>query len=171
MKLADHVNSTQVVTAHVHPHDHLYTEGGPLDVSIGSQVQPAYVQRWGKAPFFISLDQPVPNESNFTILRVLLLTPGFSKPEELKKFKWHRARTFRMRGGTHTRLRLKARYVRTLPHPVPIGQWQGTLVTDHTTWAVYTLQKQSLKTVKVEEPRGSIIQPGDVDFVPPDSPR
>lgn len=153
----------QIAHASVHPHDHLYEQGGPLDVSIGALQQPPVVRNWPRGtPLQVALEQPN-EDDNTTLLRVLFRKRHTPWPPGYKALDlhWYNANQWRMKGGI-LRVRIKNRVARTMTHPIPVGKWIGTLESS-STWACYCLQARTLVAQPVEPPR-SIIVPGDPDY-------
>jgi hypothetical protein len=177
------------VTARVWPHNHTSEFGGPLDVKIGVTSQPEILRGWKKPPLF-SLEQPS-DESNLTLLRILFLKHG-SKPREATAAEYHTANVWGLQAlpvtytvdpltltqdqqveynkawnkakPSHLTVYLKARYTDALPHPVPLGKWEGTVEEDeHGRWVLFTLQAMTLAVQKVEEKRHILI-PGDPEW-------
>lgn len=75
--------------------------------------------------------------------------------------------TWKRMKPSHLTVYLKARYTDALPHPVPLGKWEGTVDEDeHGRWVLFTLQAMTLAVQKVEEKR-HILVPGDPGYDPP----
>jgi hypothetical protein len=152
------------VAANVMPHDHEYEGIGPVDIRIGSRHLPDLVKNWhsytGRRKPLFKLAQPN-EDDNFTVL-YLLFSKTVGKPGHLKDIRLHRATYFRYTQGS-LELRVRARHVQRLPHPLPFRVWYGTLQ-EGPGWVAYTLQGgPSLKLRKTEEKR-TILLPGDPDF-------
>lgn len=183
----------KVIQARVWPHNHKNEFGGPLDVKIGVTSQPDALRGWDKkVKPLIALEQPNAEETNLTVLRVLFLKNG-SPPDILKDTTLHRANVWGLQelpvppfGGelsdqqvkdyraewkrlkpSHLTVYLKARYTKALPHPVPLGKWDGTVIDDEGgRWVLFTLQAMTLAVQKQEKKR-NLILPGDPDFDAP----
>jgi hypothetical protein len=136
----------------VMPHDHTYATGGPLDIRIASHSYPPMIETWPlKKPIRVHLEQPVPEESNFTLLSFAFGPGGAGK--------WYNVHGWRRKGNTIT-LYLKARITRSVPHPIPLGPWQGASIYSPKQ-ARILFQRQTL-VVKPPEPEPSrIILPDD----------
>lgn len=183
------------VTARVWPHNHTSEFGGPLDVKIGITSQPEVLRGWNpkNKPFF-NLEQPQAEKSNLTLLRILFLKHGkYPSPPVPTGLLFHYAGVWGLQElpvtyaddprdltdeqqksyseawkkvkPSHLTVYLKARYTDALPHPVPLGQWEGTVDEDeHGRWVLFTLQAMTLAVQKVEEKR-HILLPGDPGWV------
>jgi len=184
------------VTARVWPHNHTSEFGGPLDVKIGITSQPETLQGWNpKSHPLFDLQQPLSLESNYTILRILFLKHGKNPTPVRPHDAWHKANVWGLQElpvthivdpltltkeqrveyakawqkvkPSHLTIYLKARYVDALPHPVPLGKWEGTVDEDeHGRWVLFTLQAMTLAVQKVEE-RRHILIPGDPGYDTP----
>jgi len=116
----------------------------------------------------IHLEQPH-EKTNFTVLRLLFEGPtSTGLPPDVKVDEW---RNSRVRRKTRPRdrgtlvIEIKSRYVRTLPHPFPVGRWRGICVVDRDL-ALYSLQLMTMEVVPTVEPEADkrLILPGDEEF-------
>lgn len=187
-----------VVHARVWPHNHRQEFGGPLDLKIGVSSQPDALRGWNakNKPLF-NLEQPLQEESNLTLLRVLFLKHGTKPACCPHDIVWHRANVWGLQElpvppvdalhdddgspipperrtefvhawrkikPTHITVYLSGRHVSALPHPVPLGQWEGTVVNDPSNrWVLFTFQAVTLAVQKKEVKR-HILLPGDAAF-------
>jgi len=76
-------------------------------------------------------------------------------------------RQWRAMKPTHLTVYIRGRYNDQLPHPVPLGKWEGTMIEDRAgRWVLFSFQAVSLRVQKVETKR-NILLPGDSDCDPP----
>lgn len=162
-----------VVKFSAFPLKHEYDASGPVVFSIGKTVQPPFVRAWDvsrKSKCRPSFGLVQPNEDdNLTLLYVYFAKPFSKRPSQLKGVKLYRCTNLKRRANEALELGVKARICLTLPHPVPLREWQGTVSYDETErWALYLLQNTTLRKATRREKPGAIVQPGDPDFVIPE---
>ena len=144
------------VRGSVKPHRHTDKMCGPHLFMLGKQSQPPLVAKW-KGKVLLCIEQPN-DDDNFSLLRILFLRPGISKP----KYKFHRASFHRKKDGTAA-IYIKKRYTDTLAHPLPVGPYLGTCVTRDGV-ANYTFQATTLGRAPEPSKPKTIITPGDVEY-------
>ena len=165
---------TQEIRASVHPHGHTAEFGGPVDVNIGVRSQPALLRDWDtkQKPRFL-IEQP-DTGSNLTLIRVIFGAGGGDQSH------WHSANVYRKNNvqrqavapsGKHVDIdpgglivvAIKGRYTNGLPHPLPIGKYQGTC-DEGDGWVLFTLQARTLVARPTQKPRSNLILPGDTAY-------
>lgn len=177
----------QEIRASVHPHGHTAEFGGPVDVNIGVRSQPALLRDWDtKTKPRFQIEQPDPG-SNLTLIKVLF---GKYTIEQEKDSPWHRANVYRKTNvrrqvvkqcpvaamtGTKKMVQqdidpggllvvaIKGRYTKGLPHPLPVGKYQG-VCEEGEGWVLFTLQSRTLVVRPTQKPRSNLILPGDADY-------
>jgi hypothetical protein len=161
MKVTEH--KTEAVHGRVWPHSKKGIHG-PHDIHLGIRSQPPIVREWpDKYPVLVHLDQPN-NLDNFTMIRVLFMKPGTRTPSLVAGLRFHRIKQYR-RKGDELKIRIRTRLTRTLPHPMPVGQYTGTVIYDDAgKFAVLTLQASTLKKEPEPSTPKTIITPGDAEY-------
>ena len=155
--------NTITCTASLHPHGHKQQHEGPWSLRVGVKGQPMVVRDWEGTTVLLSVEQPN-KEDNFTLIRVMFLRSGRTKPSLVAGSPFHRAKWYR-RPGDVIEMRLKRKLGNSFSHPVPIGKYDGSCMYDADGgFAVFNLQAVTLRTeAKPSEPK-TIITPGDENY-------
>ena len=161
MKVTDF--NTIACTGSLHPHGHTQENEGPWSLRVGVRGQPMVIRDWENRTILVSIEQPN-KEDNFTLIRVMFLRRGRMKPSIVTGCAFHKAR-WRRRPDDVVEIRLKKRLGRSLPHPVPVGKYDGSCMYDADGgFAVFNLQAMTLrKEAEPSEPK-TIITPGDSKY-------
>lgn len=155
--------NTIACTASLHLHGHRYEHEGPWSLRIGVRGQPDIVNNWDSKTILLSIEQPN-KEDNFTLIRAMFLRSGRTKPSIVRGCTFHRVRWYR-RPDDVIDIRLKRKLGKLVPHPIPIGKYDGSCFYDAAGgFTVFNLQAMTLhQDVKPSTPK-TIITPGDQDY-------
>lgn len=138
---------TTECSASIWPHRHTDEMGGPLDIKISFLNQPPVAKEWPKKqPVWIRLEQP-DERTNLTLLHI-----RFRNQLGTPYGGWQKINHCRLlRDGT-LKFYIKTRLIKTVPHPIPRGKWQGGCTyTDR--WCMFTFQAMTMKVKPKNEPR------------------
>lgn len=161
MKATEH--NTVAITGRVHPHGHRDKDTGPFDLRIGIKSQPEVLQKWNPKMVLLSVEQPH-DQDNFTLIRVLYLQGGATKPPIVSGCTFHRARQSRRRGN-EIQVQIKRRYCNSFPHPLPTCRYVGTCMYDvDGKFVVLSLQAVSLRKEPEPQKPKTILTPGDREY-------
>jgi hypothetical protein len=172
---------TKEVRCHVHPAGHEHRDSGPHYVYVGFWAKYGLFEDWPhKRDVLVALEQTDPEKTNFTLMYIMALKRGVRKPALVSGLKFQKAswnvtkRRGDLRKGERSgasRVYLKSRLSKVLPHPIPVGQYTGLCIweDDHVgkgRWALLTLQAANLKKVAPPEPprEKTLVLPGDDEF-------
>lgn len=134
---------------------------GPWDLRLGWKYQTPLVQKWDGLKCLLHMEQPY-DHNNFTMVRVMFLKGQTRKPSFVAGLTFKRARVYR---GPNKELlvRIKSRYIGTLPHPLPPSSYDGNMMhTDR--YVVYTFQAVSMQVDQKTQEKRTIIVPGDPSY-------
>lgn len=136
---------TTECSASVWPHRHTDEMGGPLDIKISFRNQPPVVRKWTKKqPVWILLRQP-DERTNLTLLQIRM-----HLADEVRA--WYRVSHCRLLPDRTLKFYIKARIVKTVPHPIPRGVWKGYCEYTDTAF-MFTFQAMTMKAQPKDEPR------------------
>jgi len=161
MKVTDY--QTDLIQANVWPHDGKGPHG-PHDIRISFKTVPSIVEEWAKGrPVGLSVDQPN-DDDNFTLFRVLFRKGGTPSPSMVTGVSFRNCKCYK-KGGKKLKVSVKVRYTNSLPHPVPTGPYQGTVLYDsNDTFALLTMQAGTLRKEPEPSKPKIIVTPEDPGF-------
>jgi hypothetical protein len=172
---------TKEVRCHVQPAGHEHKDSGPHYVYVGFWAKHGLFEDWPhKRNVLVAIEQTDPTKTNFTLLYIMAIKKGVRMPALVSGLNFQKApwNIMKRRGDCHkgerngaSRVYLKSRLTRVLPHPIPVGQYRGLCIweDDHVgkgRWALLTLQAATLKKVDPPAPQKErvLVLPGDDEF-------
>lgn len=144
--------TTYQVRGCIYPHGH-ENPVGPAKLILYPRARPQAIDR---KKVYVHFEQPDPDRSNLTLLRMLVGNQEAKKPTP--DGNWKHARAHLAKRG-ELMVYIKVGNLKRLPHPIPYGMWDGFLLV-HKQYLLYTFQAVSLRPVKIE-PKKQLVTPED----------